>query len=275
MDETKVKQDNLSILIAARERIADPEHWCQGSLARDVDGEMCGYGEKVAVRWCASGSVWKEATLAGIIDKKIVHDENHTAVYCSMAFSHLSVAAQLVGNGRHTAEVNDDLGHGFVLEMYDKAIGCLKADLKQRGDLMKKALDLLRCAQEKISDPKRWCKNAFAVMTLVDTDESDDWCDPCSPRAERWCSMGILNHVAGIPLAKNRDSSFLDLVEERESQCQQLVQAFKFLERGAGLLNTERREEFMRPMEINDSWGHEGVLLMYREAIGIAEREGG
>ncbi len=41
------------------ELIADPASWCQGSLARDQDGNSLGSGDPDACQWCMIGAIEK------------------------------------------------------------------------------------------------------------------------------------------------------------------------------------------------------------------------
>jgi hypothetical protein len=44
-------------LTAARNRIADPDHWTRDAEARDASGQRVGATVPDAVKWCASGAL--------------------------------------------------------------------------------------------------------------------------------------------------------------------------------------------------------------------------
>lgn len=48
----------VEILKAARARIATPEHWCQGKMAVDAEGNSVPVASPDAVRWCALGALY-------------------------------------------------------------------------------------------------------------------------------------------------------------------------------------------------------------------------
>jgi hypothetical protein len=96
-------------LVAARQRIAEPEHWATRFYARDERGKNTNPQGTEAVSWCAMG-----ALRAG----------EWTAPHCFNAEDFLQRAAQEI-TGYSTMTVptfNDTYTHADVLAMYDLAI---------------------------------------------------------------------------------------------------------------------------------------------------------
>lgn len=52
-------RDLAEQLRAARDLIADPTRWTQGSFARDADGDPCGSRHPAACQWCLEGALVK------------------------------------------------------------------------------------------------------------------------------------------------------------------------------------------------------------------------
>ena len=44
----------------ARDRIADPKHWCKKDYAKNAAGNYVDYDSKNSVSWCAEGAVMRE-----------------------------------------------------------------------------------------------------------------------------------------------------------------------------------------------------------------------
>ena len=101
----------LQALRAARRRITDPRHWCQGSSARDVTGANVSVHHPDASRWCAAGALWK-------VTNTYLGDEDGDGI-CEAASGRLCDAA-----GMEIVEFNDGehTDHVAVLAVYDKAI---------------------------------------------------------------------------------------------------------------------------------------------------------
>jgi hypothetical protein len=95
-------------LTAARELIADPEHWTQGAFARDDHELACSSRDPNAQRWCAWGALVH-------IPTSLMPD-----IFLLRAAQDLYQASPQV--------VNDQLGHDQVLRMYDRAIKLAKAN---------------------------------------------------------------------------------------------------------------------------------------------------
>ena|SRR5262245_14594477 len=55
------------IVQRARDRIADPARWCQGSMARTANGEICRFDDKHAQRFCALGALAAELAAEGAV----------------------------------------------------------------------------------------------------------------------------------------------------------------------------------------------------------------
>ena len=105
----------LDILIAARSRIADEAHWCQGHAAEAEDGLVVWPHDARAVRWCASGAV---------------EVEDQCGIFSSVLVRLVPYARAIVGEvtafGDRVLYINDTLGHAAVLELFDTAIRGIK-----------------------------------------------------------------------------------------------------------------------------------------------------
>ena len=93
-------------LRAARELIADPEHWTQGCLARNKDGQPALYDGRSACSWFAIGAIRRTA------------DDPYPAME---ALDRAAGASRLYMVG-HAAAVNDTRDHAAVMDMFDRAI---------------------------------------------------------------------------------------------------------------------------------------------------------
>lgn len=102
---------DLTVLKAARAKIAKPEHWTQGTGARDRDGLSVSPQRANAFSFCSYGAV--EAVLPAMLNGR------------RRAINHLK---RLVPFGQ-LATFNDDHTHAEVLNLFDKAIARLEANL--------------------------------------------------------------------------------------------------------------------------------------------------
>ncbi len=55
----------LSVLIAARERVATPDRWTRGYWAHDAAGGSCGPADAQATCWCSIGAMIAAVAPAG------------------------------------------------------------------------------------------------------------------------------------------------------------------------------------------------------------------
>lgn len=99
----------VEALRIAKTRIADPDHWCQRSFARDASGEDVGWYSQYAVKWCAEGAL-----------RATVGDAHEVSDLLTAAAR--EVLGKAVSDIAPVPTVNDQLGHDAVMEMYDRAI---------------------------------------------------------------------------------------------------------------------------------------------------------
>ena len=90
-------------LKAARERIADPSSWTQGSAARDHKGVERAPDDDDATCWCAWGACWIASKHNGALEE------------LGEAMGTMSIG-----------EFNDSHTHAEVLAAFDKAIEATK-----------------------------------------------------------------------------------------------------------------------------------------------------
>ncbi len=96
----------LSVLQAARERIATPERWTQGKYARGVAGSETGWASPTATCWCSLGAL--RASSPSNFDDALQADD---------------FLAEAIGNAE-IADWNDDPArtHAEVLAAFTLAI---------------------------------------------------------------------------------------------------------------------------------------------------------
>ena len=117
------------LLRAARERIADKEHWAQGRLAVDARNREVPPNDPRAERWCAIGALCRVADAPNT--SRLWTEPGAPRVY-----GHLIAAAEdELGNAQDSLEavmgINDGPGHRAVLRLYDRAIALCE---KQEAD---------------------------------------------------------------------------------------------------------------------------------------------
>ena len=100
----------VEILKAARERIADPERWCQKAYARGKSGRVDIEEGRAAQQWCAIGAVGSIA-----FSRQAYEAKDHLQVAADRLFSTSIIT------------VNDVHGHEAVLRVYDAAIADAEA----------------------------------------------------------------------------------------------------------------------------------------------------
>ncbi len=94
-------------LRAARELIADPEHWCQDVLALSRTGRSVAPAGRAAVAWCAVGAL-----------RSATGRQPLAAEHFAEAFR----ALDRVAGERDVATLNDECDHAAVMTMFDRAI---------------------------------------------------------------------------------------------------------------------------------------------------------
>lgn len=108
-----VELDDIDLLRAAREVIADPSHWCKGTDAMDEDGKVCSKYDNAAVRFCANGAVRRARMLT-----------NANFNIEMTALDTLRSACPLANKWEETPDFNDrpETTHSEVLAVFDRAI---------------------------------------------------------------------------------------------------------------------------------------------------------
>lgn len=103
--------NTAELLIAAREKIAKPEHWTQKSSARRLDGTQTIANDQQACAWCALGAIW------------CFEDVHSPAEYF------LCKARGWTG-WVFVADFNDnsETTHADILKLYDDAIALARAE---------------------------------------------------------------------------------------------------------------------------------------------------
>jgi hypothetical protein len=113
------ERTTVEILKAARKRIEDPLRWTQGYDAVTAIGTSVEPCDAMATCWCTNGAVCKE-----------VGAEYGDQVY-ERAWNALCEATE--DDERDPIDVNDELTHGDVLAMFDRAIAAEEEKAKEGG----------------------------------------------------------------------------------------------------------------------------------------------
>lgn len=111
-------RSNSEILMAARERIADPTHFVRGATAWDRRGHGCLPDSPDAWRWDANGALKAESGQSIPAPKS---SPSRTSVFW---FLYTAAADLYTGKLLEAtpSEVVDRFGHSETLRMYDEAI---------------------------------------------------------------------------------------------------------------------------------------------------------
>lgn len=102
----------VEILKAAKAKIEDPAHWCQGNAAWDLNGRACVPEDHNARSWCSWGAVTAASRQRGVS----AHD------YLDRAADEFGFASAVV--------LNDSTDHPTVMKMFDRAIALAEQEAK-------------------------------------------------------------------------------------------------------------------------------------------------
>lgn len=97
----------VEVLKKAKALIADPEHWCQGVMAKNDFGSEVYPDDLDACRWCAEGGM-----------RAVQPFGTHSF---TSAWDLLKEAAAEVGY-MSPVSLNDEANHPTVMKMFDRAI---------------------------------------------------------------------------------------------------------------------------------------------------------
>lgn len=98
--------EQRQIIKKARDRIADPAHWCKGANARSADGRPCHPAERRAVRFSVFGALVAEYVAQGVMWPVDVVHELSRQLHPQFTLWH----------------INEYEGHAAVLAIFDKAL---------------------------------------------------------------------------------------------------------------------------------------------------------
>ncbi len=102
-------QTLVDILTAARDLIAEPEHWTQGVSARNKFSEKIHPAHPTAVCWCTLGALQK-------VGNPAFHYEAQDILFESALKLHPQ------WRGRFLYGFNDSHSHSEILQVFDEAI---------------------------------------------------------------------------------------------------------------------------------------------------------
>ena len=102
--------NTLDVLKAARVRITKPEHWTQGVLARDANGDQLELPRDVnATCWCAVGALSAQSFGSALYGDAL------DALRCTLPGSSFAIG-----------DYNDEHTHAEVLALFDTTINRLE-----------------------------------------------------------------------------------------------------------------------------------------------------
>ena len=100
------------VLVNARALIADPEHWTSHALAYTADGQLVGWHNRAASKWCAVGAIYRAAYDLVGDQKEAIRIGNELAnSICPRRWLPSALP-----------RINDRRGHAAVLAVFDKAL---------------------------------------------------------------------------------------------------------------------------------------------------------
>ena len=105
----------VEILKAAKAKIEDPAHWCQGASARDREGLLVQPEDPGACRWCVIGAI------------SVVTGCDYDLSLTAHGF--LTCAANEFGKPL-AQEVNDETDHPTTMRFMDRAIALAEQEAK-------------------------------------------------------------------------------------------------------------------------------------------------
>ncbi len=102
-------------LKAAREKIADENHWTTHSYAKSFDGDVVNADNKLACKWCLSGAVY------AVAGWNINAASYSTAYYSSMSYKTIRFIEKCA-DGLSVPKFNDTHSHSEVISFLDECI---------------------------------------------------------------------------------------------------------------------------------------------------------
>lgn len=108
-------------LVAARQRITDPDRWTRKAPARDRAGHSREPESPQACRWCAIGAVGVEVLTRTPVDADGPRPGAWAETYNAALGYLTSAARRLFPRYSCAAQVNDKEGHGAALAILDEA----------------------------------------------------------------------------------------------------------------------------------------------------------
>ena len=94
-------------LVAARERIATPEHWTKNAFAKATDGTVVGTHDSLAASFCMLGALYVVADITSHAQRYLLAEVRRTSPFVSISGFNDS----------------DGTTHADALATYDAAIG--------------------------------------------------------------------------------------------------------------------------------------------------------
>ena len=120
----RIESATRTLLVRARDRIANPAHWTQSFSARDCIGNAVSFIDEDAVCWCLTGALNLEEFLMsggnlengkfGTLETR--HTAKQARQYIREAMYDLNLDAET------PAHLNDDHDHATVMQAVNKAI---------------------------------------------------------------------------------------------------------------------------------------------------------
>lgn len=127
----QLHKDTLEVLVRAKARIQNPEHWTKGRYARDEEGEMAQVTDTQAVCFCGLGAVHRSSFELfgppGNPQWYIDGHKRHTAADDEALIVLGEVAHRRGFSTFPQFNDNDATTHDDVMRAFDEAIALLEA----------------------------------------------------------------------------------------------------------------------------------------------------
>ena len=117
-----------------RDRLAVPEHWCQGAPARNAEGAKTNVKSEDACAWCMNGALWLAIEEMGDEGRFVTrHEQGRVSAQCEEHIFDAGVdfIDELHGFEQAIQGLNDDVDttHALVLGVMDNACTLAREEL--------------------------------------------------------------------------------------------------------------------------------------------------
>jgi len=106
-------------IIAIRELLTDPDHWCQGKMSQNKLGHYANHSSREATSWCMVGAMCKVMGINTYIKHEYIELRDFIEI-------HLPGEACIVKKRIEAWNDDEDRTHQDVLDFLDEAIASLE-----------------------------------------------------------------------------------------------------------------------------------------------------